>query len=50
MEKRRLGRTGHFSTVLTLGGAALGAVAQSEADAAVALASVSEFQPISVPG
>ncbi len=38
MEKRRLGRTGHFSTVLTLGGAALGDVPQAEADAAVALA------------
>ena len=38
MEKRRLGKTGHMSTVLALGGAALGAVSQAEADAAIALA------------
>ena len=32
MEKRRLGRTGHMSTVLTIGCAALGRVSQAEAD------------------
>jgi aryl-alcohol dehydrogenase-like predicted oxidoreductase len=37
MEKRRLGKTGHTSTVLTLGGAALGRVTQAEADAAMSL-------------
>jgi len=38
MEKRRLGKTGHMSTILTLGGAALGTVTQAEADAAIAMA------------
>jgi len=38
MEKRRLGRTGHMSSVLTFGGAALGQVSQAEADAAIELA------------
>jgi aryl-alcohol dehydrogenase-like predicted oxidoreductase len=32
MEKRRLGRTGQMSTVLTLGGAALGRITQAEVD------------------
>ncbi len=38
MEKRRLGKTGHLSTILALGGAALGTVTQAEADAAIAVA------------
>ncbi len=38
MEKRRLGKTGHFSSVLAIGGAALGTVAQPEADTAINLA------------
>jgi hypothetical protein len=38
MDKRRLGKTGHMSTILTLGGAALGTVTQAEADAAIAMA------------
>jgi predicted aldo/keto reductase-like oxidoreductase len=38
MEKRRLGKTGHMSTILTLGGAALGTLTQAEADAAIAMA------------
>jgi aryl-alcohol dehydrogenase-like predicted oxidoreductase len=38
MEKRRLGKTGHMSSVLTFGGAALGQVPQQEADAAIELA------------
>ncbi|MBN2266876.1 MAG: aldo/keto reductase, partial [Candidatus Babeliaceae bacterium] len=37
MEKRRLGKTGHMSTVLALGGAALGAVTQAEADTAITM-------------
>ena len=37
MEKRRLGKTGHMSSVLTLGGAALGTVTQDEADAAITM-------------
>lgn len=37
MEKRKLGKTGHMSTVLTLGGAALGRVTQDEADAAMSM-------------
>lgn len=37
MERRRLGRTGHMSTVVTFGTAALSNVTQSEADAAVEL-------------
>ncbi|MCW4036870.1 MAG: aldo/keto reductase [Candidatus Bathyarchaeota archaeon] len=32
MEKRRLGRTGHMSTILTIGCAAIGRVSQAEAD------------------
>jgi len=38
MEKRRLGRTGHMSTVLTLGCAALWSVSQREADEVLELA------------
>ena len=38
MEKRRLGKTGHMSSILTIGGAAIGAVTQTEADAAITMA------------
>jgi len=38
MEKRRLGRTGHMSTVITFGCASLGRVIQDEADEAIELA------------
>jgi predicted aldo/keto reductase-like oxidoreductase len=38
MEKRRLGRTGHRATILTLGGCGPGIVSQEEADKAVELA------------
>ncbi len=38
MEKRRLGKTEHMSTILTLGGAAFIAATQAEADAAINLA------------
>lgn len=38
MEKRRLGRTGHMSSLLTFGAAALGQVTQAEADAGIELA------------
>lgn len=38
MEKRRLGKTGQMSTVLAIGGAAVGNVTQEEADAAMRLA------------
>jgi len=38
MEKRRLGRTGHLSTVVILGGAAFGKVSQPEADEGMRLA------------
>ncbi len=38
MEKRTLGRTGHRSTVVTLGTAAIGRVDQATADAAIRLA------------
>ncbi len=38
MEKRRLGKTGHLSSILALGGAAIGTVTQAEADAAITLA------------
>ena len=38
MEKRRLGRTGHSSSVLTFGSAALWNASQAEADAAIELA------------
>jgi aryl-alcohol dehydrogenase-like predicted oxidoreductase len=38
VEKRRLGRTGHYSSILTLGGAALGNLTQAEADTAISLA------------
>ena len=38
MEKRRLGRTGHSSSVITFGSAALWNASQSEADAAIELA------------
>ena len=38
MEKRRLGKTGHMSSVVTFGGAALWLVSQAEADACIELA------------
>ena len=38
MEKRRLGKTGHMSSILTFGSAALWKVSQAEADAAIELA------------
>jgi aryl-alcohol dehydrogenase-like predicted oxidoreductase len=38
MEKRRFGRTGHMSTVVILGGFAIGPISQDEADAAMELA------------
>jgi aryl-alcohol dehydrogenase-like predicted oxidoreductase len=38
MEKRRLGKTGHMSSIVALGGAALSTVTQSEADIAISLA------------
>jgi aryl-alcohol dehydrogenase-like predicted oxidoreductase len=38
MEKRRLGKTGHMSTILTFGGAALWLVTQKEADEGIAMA------------
>jgi aryl-alcohol dehydrogenase-like predicted oxidoreductase len=38
MEKRRLGRTGHSSSVITFGSAALWNISQAEADAAIELA------------
>ena len=38
MERRKLGKTGHMSSVLTFGGAALWDVTQAEADAAIQLA------------
>ena len=38
MEKRRLGKTGHMSSIITFGSAALGEVSQAEADAAIELA------------
>lgn len=38
MEKRRLGKTEHLSSVLTFGGAGIGRLSQREADAAVELA------------
>jgi len=38
MEKRRLGRTGHMSSIITLGCCALGHVSQKEADKIVELA------------
>jgi len=38
MEKRRLGKTEHMSSLLTFGGAALWQVSQGEADAAIELA------------
>ena len=38
MEKRRLGKTEHMSSVVTFGGAALWRCTQAEADAAIALA------------
>jgi aryl-alcohol dehydrogenase-like predicted oxidoreductase len=37
MEKRRLGRTGHMSSVIIMGTAAFGRVSQDEADAAIDL-------------
>ena len=38
MEKRRLGKTGQMSSILALGGAAIGTVTQAEADAAITMA------------
>lgn len=38
MEKRRLGRTNHLSTVVILGGFAFGPVSQEEADEGMRLA------------
>jgi len=38
MEKRRLGKTGHMSSIITFGSAALWKVSQAEADAAIELA------------
>jgi aryl-alcohol dehydrogenase-like predicted oxidoreductase len=38
MEKRRLGRTGHMSTVVIFGGAAFGQISQEDANAALDLA------------
>ena len=38
MEKRRLGKTGHMSSLLAFGGAAVGRVTQREADRAIGLA------------
>lgn len=38
MEKRRLGRTGHMSSIVALGGAAFWKVTQAEAEAAIELA------------
>lgn len=38
MEKRRLGKTGHTSSLVALGGAALWQIEQAEADAAIELA------------
>lgn len=37
MEKRRFGRTGHWSTIIVFGGFAVGPVSQNEADATMAL-------------
>ena len=37
MEKRRLGRTGHMSTVVTFGAVAVGRIDQAQADAAIKL-------------
>jgi aryl-alcohol dehydrogenase-like predicted oxidoreductase len=38
MEKRRLGKTGHMSSIVTFGGAALWLVTQAEADAGIEMA------------
>src|SRR5262245_50039788 len=38
MEKRRLGRTGHMSSVVIFGGAAFGQISQEDANAALDLA------------
>ena len=38
MEKRRLGKTGHMSSIVTFGGAALWLVSQAEADAGIEIA------------
>jgi aryl-alcohol dehydrogenase-like predicted oxidoreductase len=48
VEKRRLGRTGHMSSVLAFGAAALGQVTQAEADAAVEAAFASGINHIDV--
>ena len=38
METRRLGRTGHMSSIIAFGGFAVGWVSQEEADAAIDMA------------
>ncbi len=38
MKKRKLGKTGHFSSVVTFGAAALWQISQSEAEVAVEMA------------
>lgn len=43
MEKRRLGRTAHESTVMIFGAAALGEATQAEAEAAVLLVTYLTF-------
>ena len=48
MEKRRLGKTGHLSTVVIFGGAAFWLVNQSEADAALELAAAHGINHIDV--
>jgi aryl-alcohol dehydrogenase-like predicted oxidoreductase len=48
MEKRRLGRTGHLSSIVAIGGAALGTVTQREADAAMSLALEHQINHIDV--
>jgi len=48
METRRLGKTGHLSTVLVFGGAAFWLVNQAEADAALELAAVHGINHIDV--
>ena len=48
METRRLGRTGHLSSIVTFGGAALSSVSQEEADKAIELALKSGVNHIDV--
>jgi len=38
IEKRRLGRTGHMSSIVTFGGVAISGVSQDEADTVIELA------------